>query len=71
MAAAVAARSVLRSASTSIKQSVSRISTGAKPSSTGAAHSPFRIRTQKPQSHRIFRLLLLYAFGFYLYFYLL
>ncbi|KAL4562310.1 hypothetical protein LXL04_034510 [Taraxacum kok-saghyz] len=56
MAAAVAARSVLRSASTSIKQSMSRISTGAKPSSTGAAHSPFRIRTQKPQSHHIFRL---------------
>ncbi|XP_052620775.1 protein NUCLEAR FUSION DEFECTIVE 6, mitochondrial-like [Lactuca sativa] len=56
MAAAVAARSILRSASTSVKSSVTRISAGAKPSSTGAAHSPFRIRTQKPQSHRIFRL---------------
>ncbi|CAH1440156.1 unnamed protein product [Lactuca virosa] len=55
MVEAVAARSILRSASTSVKSSVSRISSGAKPSSTGATHSPFRIRTQKPQSRRIFR----------------
>ncbi|KAI3740718.1 hypothetical protein L2E82_31189 [Cichorium intybus] len=55
MAAAVAARSVLRSAFTSVKSSASRISAAAKPSSTGAARSSFRIPTQKPLSHRIFR----------------
>ncbi|KAI3676763.1 hypothetical protein L1987_86376 [Smallanthus sonchifolius] len=55
MAASVVARSVLRSAATSVRASASRVSGGAKPSSTSAARSPFFIRPQKPLSHRIFR----------------
>ncbi|KAL8260159.1 hypothetical protein R6Q59_028112 [Mikania micrantha] len=52
MAAAVVARSVLRSVSTSVRASASRLSGAAKPN---FIRSPFFIRPQKPLSHRIFR----------------
>ncbi|XP_024984506.1 protein NUCLEAR FUSION DEFECTIVE 6, chloroplastic/mitochondrial-like [Cynara cardunculus var. scolymus] len=55
MAAVFAGRSVLRSASTGVRSSASRISAGAKPSFTGAARSPFRVPARNPLSHRIFR----------------
>ncbi|GER36431.1 nuclear fusion defective 6 [Striga asiatica] len=47
-----AARSILRSASTSARGAATRISAGAKPR---ASPSPFRVSTQKPLSARIFR----------------
>ncbi|CAA0817871.1 Unknown protein [Striga hermonthica] len=47
-----AARSILRSASTSARGAAARISAGAKPR---ASPSPFRVPTQKPLSARIFR----------------
>ncbi|XP_071720841.1 protein NUCLEAR FUSION DEFECTIVE 6, mitochondrial-like [Rutidosis leptorrhynchoides] len=50
MAAAIATRSFLRSATISARPSAARIATGAK-----HARSPFRLPTQKPLSHRIFR----------------
>ncbi|KAL7142655.1 hypothetical protein ABFS83_08G138400 [Erythranthe nasuta] len=50
--AAVAARSVLRSATTSARSAAPRISAGVKPR---AAPSPFRIPSQNSQSARIFR----------------
>ncbi|KAL8228122.1 hypothetical protein R6Q57_015706 [Mikania cordata] len=54
MAAAVAARSVLRNA-TAVRSAASRISAGAKPNVTSAPRSSFRIPSQKPLSHCIFR----------------
>nr|XP_016448495.1 PREDICTED: protein NUCLEAR FUSION DEFECTIVE 6, chloroplastic/mitochondrial-like [Nicotiana tabacum]XP_033515741.1 protein NUCLEAR FUSION DEFECTIVE 6, chloroplastic/mitochondrial-like isoform X3 [Nicotiana tomentosiformis]XP_033515742.1 protein NUCLEAR FUSION DEFECTIVE 6, chloroplastic/mitochondrial-like isoform X3 [Nicotiana tomentosiformis] len=48
--ATFAARSVLRSATTSGRAAATRLASGAKPKS-----SPFRIPTQKPLSARIFR----------------
>ncbi|KAK6154740.1 hypothetical protein DH2020_008988 [Rehmannia glutinosa] len=50
--ATVAARSVLRSATTSARSATARLSAGLKPR---AAPSPFRISSQKPLSARIFR----------------
>ncbi|XP_023746855.1 protein NUCLEAR FUSION DEFECTIVE 6, mitochondrial isoform X2 [Lactuca sativa] len=57
MATAVAARSVFRSASTftTVGRAASRISAGAKPNATSSARSPFRLPSQNPLSHRIFR----------------
>ncbi|KAI3697852.1 hypothetical protein L6452_30950 [Arctium lappa] len=52
MATVFAGRSALRSA---VRSSASRISAGAKPRSTVAARSPFRIPAQNPLSFRIFR----------------
>ncbi|KAK2995007.1 hypothetical protein RJ640_030054, partial [Escallonia rubra] len=49
---AAAARSVLRSATTSARSAPIRFAAGAKPK---AARSPFRLPTQKPLSQRIFR----------------
>lgn len=51
--AAVAARSCLRSATTSARSAASRFSAGAKPK---AASSPFRTSSQSPITARIFRL---------------
>ncbi|KAI3818721.1 hypothetical protein L1987_12537 [Smallanthus sonchifolius] len=51
MATAVAARSVFRS----VRTAAFRISAGAKPNASSAGSSPFRIPSQKPLSHRIFR----------------
>ncbi|XP_019267175.1 PREDICTED: protein NUCLEAR FUSION DEFECTIVE 6, chloroplastic/mitochondrial-like isoform X1 [Nicotiana attenuata] len=48
--ATFAARSVLRSATTSGRAAAARLASGAKPKS-----SPFRIPTQKPLTARIFR----------------
>ncbi|KAH6775254.1 hypothetical protein C2S52_012815 [Perilla frutescens var. hirtella] len=50
--AAVAARSALRSATTSARSATARISAGVK---TRAAPSPFRVSSQNPLSARIFR----------------
>ncbi|CAA3000218.1 protein NUCLEAR FUSION DEFECTIVE 6, chloroplastic/mitochondrial-like isoform X3 [Olea europaea var. sylvestris] len=50
--AAVAARSCLRSATTSARSAASRFSAGAKPK---AASSPFRTSSQSPITARIFR----------------
>ncbi|KAI3456233.1 hypothetical protein Pfo_012896 [Paulownia fortunei] len=50
--ASFAARSVLRSATTSVRGATARISAGVKPR---ASSSPFRISPQKPLSARIFR----------------
>ncbi|KAK6124379.1 hypothetical protein DH2020_041872 [Rehmannia glutinosa] len=50
--ASFAARSVLRSATTSARGATARISAGVKP---GASPSPFRMSAQKPLSARIFR----------------
>ncbi|KAK9051689.1 hypothetical protein SSX86_028317 [Deinandra increscens subsp. villosa] len=57
MATAAGARSVFRNASafTSVRSAASRISAGAKPNAASAARSTFRIPSQKPLSHRIFR----------------
>ncbi|XP_071736168.1 protein NUCLEAR FUSION DEFECTIVE 6, mitochondrial-like isoform X3 [Rutidosis leptorrhynchoides] len=54
MAAAVAARSVFR-ASTTVRTAASRISAGAKPNTSPSARPSFRIPSQNPLSHRIFR----------------
>ncbi|CAK9181851.1 unnamed protein product [Ilex paraguariensis] len=50
--ATIAARSVLRSATSSARTAAVRLTAGAK---TKAPCSPFRIPTQKPLSTRIFR----------------
>ncbi|XP_051136107.1 protein NUCLEAR FUSION DEFECTIVE 6, mitochondrial-like isoform X1 [Andrographis paniculata] len=50
--AAVAARSVVRSATASGRSAVSRLSSGVKPS---AISSPFRVSSQNSLSARIFR----------------
>ncbi|XP_024988822.1 protein NUCLEAR FUSION DEFECTIVE 6, chloroplastic/mitochondrial-like isoform X3 [Cynara cardunculus var. scolymus] len=57
MATAVAARSAFRSASTftTLRTGASRIAAGAKSNATSPPRSTFRIPSQNPLSHRIFR----------------
>ncbi|XP_071706275.1 protein NUCLEAR FUSION DEFECTIVE 6, mitochondrial-like [Rutidosis leptorrhynchoides] len=52
--AAVAARSVFRASST-VRTAASRISASSKPKMSPSARSSFRIPSQNPLSHRIFR----------------